>query len=50
MIELQDRNVFVLVGHPKSYVGERGLEYLLKRTNNVFKYKTISDVYEFILN
>ncbi len=50
MIKSQDRNLFVLVGHPKSYVGERGLKYLLKRTNNVFKYKTISDVYGLILN
>lgn len=26
-----DRNLFVLVGHPKSFVSSKGLEFLLKR-------------------
>ena len=40
-----DRELFVLIGHPKSYNGGRGLEYLLKKTNQKYDYKTISEVW-----
>ncbi|MBO4263533.1 MAG: hypothetical protein J5871_02485 [Bacteroidales bacterium] len=42
-ISKQKRNVFVLVGHPKSYTGSRGLAYLLKKTHKEYGYKTIRE-------
>lgn len=41
----QDRDVFVLVGHPKSYQSSRGLEKLLEwsKCKNKYSYLTISD-------
>ena len=45
LIALQDRNIFVLVGHPKSFVSSGGLEYLLSETNSCFKYQTITEIY-----
>lgn len=45
-IEKQDRDVFVLVGHPKSFSTGRGLEALLNFTpNNKYTYKTFSDIW-----
>lgn len=44
----QDRNVYVLVGHPKSFTGGRGLEYLLKKTHKEYEYKTICEVWSII--
>ena len=42
-IEKQNnRNVFTLVGHPKSYVSSKGLEYLLIRTQDKYSYITLS--------
>lgn len=38
-----DRNVFVLVGHPKSFVSGKGLEYLLNKTYKHYSLNTISD-------
>lgn len=37
-----DRNVFTLVGHPKSFVSGKGLEYLLGRTRGKYSCITIS--------
>ncbi len=44
-ISTQDRDIFVLVGHPKSFTGERGLEYLLRQTYGKYNYDTISDIW-----
>lgn len=41
-IAKQEREVFVLVGHPKSYTGGRGLTYLLNETNKKYNYPTIT--------
>ena len=38
-----DRSLFVLVGHPKSFVSSKGLEFLLKRKPSRFQYITISE-------
>lgn len=44
-IEKQNnRDVFVLVGHPKSFVNGSGLRYLLKRTANKYQHHTIQQV------
>ena len=43
-IAKQNRDVFVLVGHPKSFTGEKGLERLLKWTRNRYEYKTIVEL------
>lgn len=43
-IALLNRDIHVLVGHPKSYTSQRGFEYLLKQTYRKFNYKTISEV------
>lgn len=40
-----DRDVFVLIGHPKCYSSGRGLNYLLKRTNGEFVFETITEVW-----
>lgn len=42
----QKRDVFVLVGPPKSFSGGRGLRYLLKKTQKKLDYKTISEVWD----
>lgn len=42
-IEKQNRNVFVLVGHPKGFNGENSFLHLLKRTNKSFNYITINE-------
>ena len=42
----KDRNIFVLVGHPKSFVNGKGFEYLLNQTQCKFNYKTIIEVYK----
>ena len=39
------RKYFVLVGHPKGYMGGNGFKYLLKNTVKDFNYKTITDFY-----
>ncbi len=44
-ISVQDRNVFVMVGHPKSFTSAGGLEFLLKQSQNKYEYKTISEVW-----
>lgn len=38
----EGRKVFTLVGHPKSYMGGDGFKHLLIKTNDNYKYKTIS--------
>lgn len=43
LIKHQNRDVFVLVGHPKSLVSTRGFEYLLENTNKDFEYKRFND-------
>ena len=45
-IEKQNRNISVLVCHPKSFVGSSGLEYLLHKTKGKYDYLTISRLYE----
>ena len=42
----QNRDVFVLVGHPKSFTGKRGLSYLLKRTKDKYVFSTIGDSFK----
>lgn len=44
-ITMQNRDVFVLVGHPKSFTEGRGLEYLLKKTYKEYEYKTFTDIW-----
>ena len=44
-IAKQNRDIFVLVGHPKSFSGCRGLKYLLRNTYGRYEYKTVRDVY-----
>lgn len=44
-IAMQERESFVLVGHPKSFQGRRGLVYLLMNTYQKYVYKTICDVW-----
>ncbi len=44
-IAKQNREVYVLVGHPKSFQGSRGLEYLLKKTYKEYEYNTISGIW-----
>lgn len=43
-IAKQDRDVFVLVGHPKSFTGGRGMEWLLYGTKGKFEFKTMTDL------
>lgn len=43
-IAKQNRDVFVLVGHPKSFNGGRGLKRLLEITKGKFCYPTISQL------
>ena len=44
-IARQDRTMFVLVGHPKSFQGNRGLMYLLNRINGKYAFKTIREIW-----
>lgn len=37
-----DRDVFVLVGHPKSFVSGKGFEFILQQTQNNFQFITTS--------
>ncbi len=39
-----NRDKFVLVGHPKSFSGCRGLKYLLKNTFGKYEYKTVTGI------
>lgn len=41
----KNRRYFTLVGHPKSYMGGKGFQYLLNKTNNKYKFITITDLY-----
>ena len=41
-----EREVFVLVGHPKSFVSGEGLEYLLKKTQENYIFVSISNYLE----
>lgn len=41
----RDRNIFVLVGHPKSFVRGKGFEYLLRRTYKEVRYETLSSIF-----
>lgn len=41
-----NRDVFVLVGHPKNFVGEKGLRYLLSRVGREYSFLTISQTYD----
>jgi hypothetical protein len=42
----KSRDIFTLVGHPKSYIGDRGFNYLLKQlTKCGYRFTTISDIY-----
>lgn len=43
IIECQEREVFVLVGHPKSFSSGKSFEYLLQKTHGTFKCKTVTD-------
>ena len=43
LIEKQDKDIFVLVGHPKSLVSTRGFEFLLQQTHTKFNYKRFKD-------
>jgi hypothetical protein len=43
-IAKQNREVFVLVGHPKSFQGARGMIKLLDWTKNEYEFKTISEL------
>lgn len=43
-IAKQNRAIYVLVGHPKSYTLSRGMESLLDWTIREYSYRTISDV------
>lgn len=36
------RNVYVLVGHPKSFVSSKGFEFILQQTQNKYQFITIS--------
>ena len=45
-----DRDVFVLVGHPKSFVTGRTFEFLLRKTNGKFGFKTISQAEHLFTN
>lgn len=47
-IERQNRKIAVLVGHPKSFITSKGLEYLLNKTKTSYTYPTISDIYNII--
>lgn len=38
------KELFVLVGHPKSFVSEKGFKYLLNKINKHFQCKTITDI------
>lgn len=38
----KDRNVFVLVGHPKSFVSGNGFEYVLDKTKKEYRFINIS--------
>lgn len=38
----KERDVFVLVGHPKSFVSGKGFEYILRQTANDFQFITTS--------
>lgn len=40
----KNRKYFTLVGHPKSYMGGKGFQYLLNKTNK-YKFITITDLY-----
>ena len=40
-----ERTFFTLVGHPKSFVGDKGFKYLLRKSINNFHFKTITDIY-----
>lgn len=41
-----DRDIFVLVGHPKSFVGESGLRYLLSHMPDEYEYSTVARTYD----
>lgn len=43
LIEKQNKDTFVLVGHPKSLVSTRGFEFLLEQTHTKFNYKRFKD-------
>ena len=41
----RQRKVFILVGHPKGYMGGSGFRYLLEKTKDEYKYITINEFY-----
>ena len=41
----RNRNIFVIVGHPKSFTNGTGFKYLLSKTAKKYKYSTITELY-----
>ena len=41
----KNRDLFVLVGHPKSFTTDAGFKYLLKKTYGKYEYKTLVDIW-----
>lgn len=50
VLKQTSRDLFVVIGHPKSLVSTQSLEYLLKKTNSRFNYPTISDLKDSLFN
>lgn len=45
-----DRDMFVVVGHPKSFVGDSGLRYMLRHTYKDFSYQTVRTQFSQIIS
>ena len=43
-----ERKILVLVGHPKSFIGEEGFTHFLERTHKKYKYAGITDTMNYI--
>lgn len=44
-VKTMSRDIFVTVGHPKSFMGESGFRYMLRHTVGKYTYSTLSSVY-----
>ena len=49
VLKQQSRDTFIVIGHPKSLVSIKSLDYLLKKTHSRFSFETISGYHDIIL-
>ena len=49
VVKCKNRDLFVLVGHPKSFTTDKGFLFLLEKTKEFYTYKTLVEVYKDII-